>query len=138
MDTDKFQGYWGWSNAALLIALSLTLSGCVVVVGGETPDGDARAEWIGDWDGVRMDAADRPRTYARPSSGDRGLRQRVTDALAADPLLADQRLTVTVRSGDVTLHGEVRDLAAFDRAVEIVTTTEGVQQVVSRLVIQVR
>ena len=140
MAAGSLQSPAGRFSSTLLLVLSLALTGCVVVVGGETPDGYSDAEWIGDRDGVHRDAADYPRTrsWSNADSGDRGLRGRLTDALRAEPLLADQHVTVTVRSGDVTLHGEVRDLAAFDRTVEIVTNTEGVQQVVSRLVIQIQ
>jgi BON domain-containing protein len=122
----------------LLITLSLALSGCVLVIGDEDPGRDSDVEWIGDRDG-RSDSRSAHRHAASASgSQDRALREQLTEALADEPLIADQNLTITVSDGDVTVHGEVRDLAAFDRVVEIVTTTEGVGQVISRLVVRIR
>jgi BON domain len=130
----------GWSGPAsiLMLSLSLVLSGCVLVVGDEDDRGSSRSrdrEWVADDD---MRQSEYRGSSRRVPSADQLLRASLSETLRADPLLADQRVTVIVSRGDVTLHGEVRDLEAFERVIEVVTTTEGVDEVVSRLVVRVR
>jgi len=119
------------SATLALVLLSLSLSACVLVVGegGDDPTRDRRR------DSVRRDA---DRTSYVSSSREVTLRQRVAADLAADPLLSGQQLTVTVAGPEVTLHGAVDGMEAFARAVAIASGTEGVERVVSRLVVTVR
>ena len=124
------------SATALLLALTMSLTGCVLVVGGEDAD-DRVIHRMDRQSRSHMDDSDRPRSYDARSSASRELRARIEQAFAADPLLADQRISLSIDGDEVTLHGEVQDLAVFDRAVEVVSNTEGVGRAVSRLVVRI-
>lgn len=118
-----------------VLAISAMLTGCVLVVG---PEGSGRDEWVHDRS-HSSDSSDRStRAGDHATTSDRGIRDSIRESMAADPLLRDAGITVAVSRGEVTLHGRVSDLAQFDRAVEIATAADGVEGVVSRLVVEVR
>lgn len=107
----------------MLLATSLALGGCVVVISDEGISSDGAGLHLGDDRASRADAA---------------LAERVRSALFAEPLLKDSDVSVSAHDGEVTLKGEVVDLPAFERALQVARTTEGVDKVVSRIRVELR
>jgi len=107
----------------LVLATTLALGGCVVVISDEGISSDGQGLH---WGAERADRADA------------ALAERVRSALFAEPLLKDAELTVSADDGTVTLKGEVVDLPAFDRALQVARATEGVEKVVSRIRVELR
>lgn len=106
----------------------LSLAGCVLVVGDD--DGFDRDRRV-----VRTYDRD-VRSERRVSVTSSVVVREIEDAFEADPMLADQEITVVERDGVVTLHGRVSQRAAFDRAVDIVSATRNVDRVVSKLIVE--
>jgi osmotically-inducible protein OsmY len=65
------------------------------------------------------------------------LAENIGDGFDRDPTLSTEDLRVTVRRGVVTLRGEVSDLAALERALDVAASVEGVRRVVSKLTVEV-
>jgi osmotically-inducible protein OsmY len=118
-----------------VLGLSFLLSGCVVVIGEEERDRDRDDVWVSDRD-TNTSVYRTRRTSAQ--TADQELRERISESLEGEPLLEGQRVVVVTDGSEVTLHGEVRDLEVFDRVIEIVRASEGVEEIVSRLVVRIR
>jgi osmotically-inducible protein OsmY len=100
------------------------LTGCVVVVDG---NGDVDTEWASSYSESRSEQAEADKAMARA----------VSDALAEDPQLAGQDISVSVYRDTVTLHGRALTPADLDRALKTAAATPGVSRVVSRLSVEV-
>src|SRR5262249_53761506 len=72
----------------------------------------------------------------RPGPSEHGLESRIRWRMRWDRNLADAAIEVHARDGVVELKGKVMDLNARRRAVELATTTVGVERVVDRLEVE--
>lgn len=106
---------------ALVLALVLTLmTACIIVV--HEDEDDVEATWVGNYS---------------PTAEDESLAQHIGDAFDADATLDAENLRVSVRRGVATLRGEVSEVAALERAVEVAASVEGVTRVVSKLTVDI-
>ncbi|HUO83450.1 MAG TPA: BON domain-containing protein [Gammaproteobacteria bacterium] len=119
-----------WKSATVL-TVCLAAAGCVLVV---NPDETSDSAWDSAWqrDGGRYEE----RGYA-PRPAGAGIAERVARRYGEDELLRDADIRVTARDGTVSLHGRVRGMEDFDRAVELALATDGVTEVESRLTVQI-
>ncbi len=106
------------------VCAAAALTGCVVVVDG---NGEVDTEWASSYSESRSEQAEADKAMARA----------VSDALADDPELAGQDISVSVYRDTVTLHGRAMSPADLDRALKTAAATPGVSRVVSRLSVEV-
>lgn len=111
--------------SAALLAGSLALGGCVVVVDGT---GEVDTEWASSYSESRAEQAEEDKALARA----------VSDALAGDPDLGGQDISVSAYRDTVTLHGRALTPVDVDRALKTAAATPGVSRVVSRLSVEVK
>lgn len=116
----------------IVLALSASAGGCVLVVHPEEGEGDGA--WQSEWESEETSW----RRAWSPQSAEPGLAERVARSYGEDDLLRDSDIRVTAREGVVTLHGRVPSRAHFDRAVEVALGLDGVAAVESRLTVEVR
>ena len=121
----------------LALIVGSLLSGCVVVVDGAGHDRDRDDDTWVQRDHRRHDDGQASGLNQVSLDQDRELARQLESSFDDDLLLESSDITAVVRGDVVTLHGRVADLAAFDRVVEITTSTDGVQRVVSRLIIEI-
>jgi osmotically-inducible protein OsmY len=119
-----------WKSATILSAC-LAAAACVLVV---NPDETSDSAWDSAWERDRGDH--RERAWA-PRPAGASVAERVARRYGEDELLRDADIRVTARDGTVALHGSVRGMDYFDRAVELALATEGVAEVESRLTVQI-
>ena len=108
-----------------LLAAALVLGGCVVVVDGT---GEVETEWASGFSESRAEQAE----------DDKALARAVSDALAGDPDLSGQDISVSAYRDTVTLHGRAMTAVDVDRALKTAAATPGVARVVSRLSVEVK
>ena len=111
--------------SAALLAGALALGGCVVVVDGT---GEVDTEWASSYSESRAEQAEEDKALART----------VSDALASDPDLSGQDISVSAYRDTVTLHGRALTPVDVDRALKTAAATPGVARVVSRLSVEVK
>ena len=105
----------------LIVAWALvSIGACVVVVDGG--EGEVDATWASEY---------------QSTPEDESLAQDIGDGFDADPALRTEDLRVSVRRGVATLRGEVSNLAALERAMDVASSVEGVRRVVSKLTVEV-
>lgn len=109
-----------WLSLLLLPAF-LIVQGCVVVIGTETEDGAYFGARDYSINGVQHD-------------GDR-LSRDVASAIAADAELVAEDIRVSSEDGVVVLKGRVRGVALLERAIGVASGVEGVERVVSKMVV---
>lgn len=106
---------------ALVLALVLcSMTACIIVV--HEGEDDVEATWVGNYS---------------PTAEDESLARHIGDAFEGDSTLGAEDLRVSVRRGVATLRGDVSDVAALERAVDVAASVEGVSRVVSRLTVDV-
>lgn len=103
-----------------LAVVMVMSAACVIVV--DEADGDVDAKWASSYSSTDADVA---------------LARRVGEDLEADPDLRTEDLRVDVRRGVVTLHGEVESVRNLQKAIDTVSSVDGVRRVVSKLKVEV-
>ena len=111
--------------SSAVLAAALVLGGCVVVVDGT---GEVDTEWASSYSESRAEQAEEDKALARA----------VSDALASDPDLGGQDISVSAYRDTVTLHGRALTPVDVDRALKTAAATPGVARVVSRLSVEVK
>lgn len=108
---------------AIVLAFVLTaMTACVIVVKEGEGESDVEATWASSYSSTAEDDS---------------LAENIGDGFDRDPTLSTEDLRVTVRRGVATLRGEVSDLAALERALDVAASVEGVRRVVSKLTLEV-
>ena len=110
----------------LIAFVSIAISGCVVVIGDEESDG---VHWASEYDEIR-EQSNRERTDAAQA-----LLDEVRRGLDGDEFLRREAILVSAKDGVITLSGEASSVGVVDRAVQIAVATDGVESVISRVVV---
>lgn len=120
--------YFPRVQVAVVAACLVLTGGCVLVVGGNSPErGDV--EW------KSAGAANAPVT-ARAATPDGVLARDVQARYRIDTLVAAEDITVSSSGNVVTLHGRASSVEVLEHALRIAADTPGVARVVSRLTVE--
>ena len=112
----------------LMAFVTLSISGCIVVISDDEAGG---VHWASEYDEVR-EQQNEARTQAAQAVLDD-----VRSGFDGDEFVREEPILIAAKDGVVTLSGEASSVEIVDRAVRIASATDGVDTVVSRVVVVV-
>lgn len=114
------------ATGLLALGASVSLTGCVIVISDEEPSG---VHWAAEYDDVQGDH------YRARNDAAQGLLDDVRANFEADEFVRNEDILIAARDGVVTLSGEATSVDVVDRAVGLASAVNGVESVVSRVVV---